>query len=356
MNTEKNDHMKKNGAWKAVHEAFNTEVPEHLEKQFQKTLNAFRQDMREHPYVRRLERHGFPPRLKLIFFSRSWIRPLLSAGIGLAVVLAAGFLILGNKPPTWAQVQQRFGSMPFFAAKIYKRDIKIDGYPLNPLVEPKLVEVWAGYGSRMRIRSGSTVTFADKGEILNTFDLITRSETDTDSITYFLVNKSGKSDTMSLDLILRVENPLSPDEIPEWFPKGFLSKEWSSTRPVDTTPLVISDPVASKELVVFDHALGYAGTMGARARVWALRESRLPIRVAIWTRDWGDRDYRLIRSPEWDIVFTYSKKQPKEFFDPQAFAAKLKDPAISIQRLLYMFHEYPGGDKYPGDGAVPLDK
>jgi hypothetical protein len=350
VNTEKKDHMKNNGAWKAVHEDLSAEVPERLEKHLQKTLNDFRQDMREHPYVRRLERHEFPLKRRLFFFSRSWVRPLLVAGMGLAIVVIAGFLILGNKPPTWAQVQERFGSMPFFAAKIYKRDIKIDGYPLNPLVEPKLVEVWAGYGSRMRIRSGSKVTFADKGEILNTFDLITRSETDTDSITYFLVNKSGKSDRFSLDLVLRVENPLSPDEIPEWFPKGFLSKEWSSTRPVDTTTLVISDPVASKELVVFDHALGYAGTMGARARVWALRESRLPIRVAIWTRDWGDRDYRLIRSPEWDIVFTYSKKQPKEFFNPRAFAAKLEDPAISIQSLLYMFHEYPGGD------AVPLDK
>jgi hypothetical protein len=50
------------------------------------------------------------------------------------------------------------------------------------------------------------------------------------------------------------------------------------------------------------------------------------------------------------MVFTYSKKQPEEFFDPQAFAAKLKDPAISIQRLLYMFHEYPGID------SIPLDK
>ncbi len=68
MNTKKNDHMKNDGAWKAVHEAFNTEVPEHLEKQLQKTLNAFRQDMREHPYVRSLERHGFPLRRKLIFF------------------------------------------------------------------------------------------------------------------------------------------------------------------------------------------------------------------------------------------------------------------------------------------------
>jgi len=350
MNAENKDHMKNDGAWEAVHDAFNTEAPEHLEKQLKKSLNGFRQDMREHPYVRRPERRGSPLRRKLMFFSQPLVRPFLLASMGLALVVIIGSFILGNNPPTWAEVQERFGTMPFIAAKIYIRDIKIDGYPLNPLVEPKLVEVWAGYGNRMRIRSGSRMTFADKGQVLNTFDLINRSEADTDSITYFWVNKLGKSDTISLDLILRVENPLSPDEIPEWFPKGFLSKEWSSTSLVDNTPLVISDPVTSKELVVFDHESGYAGTKGIRARVWALRENKLPIRVAIWVRDYDDRDYRWIRSPIWDMIFTYSKEQPKEFFDPEAFAAKLKDPSISVDSLMYMFHQFPGGD------SIPIDK
>ena len=53
MNAEKKDRMKSDGTWKAVHEAFSTEVPENLEKQLQKTLNDFSRDMRAHPYVRR---------------------------------------------------------------------------------------------------------------------------------------------------------------------------------------------------------------------------------------------------------------------------------------------------------------
>ena len=350
MNSERKDHMKNDGAWKAVHEALSTEVPEHLEKQLKKTLNAFRQDMREHPYVRRLERHGFPLGRKLIVFSRPWMRPFLLAGMGLAVVVVAGSLILGNNPPTWAQVQERFGSMPFFTASIYKRDVKIAGYPVNPLAEPKFVELWVGYGNRVRIRSGSKVTFAEKGEILNTFDLITRTEADTDGITYFIVNKLGKSDTISLDSMQMVENPFSPDDIPEWVPKEWKSKEWGSSGLVDTTSRVISDPVVSKDVVVFDREYGYAGTKGARARVWALRKSRLPIRVVMWLRDY-DGDYRLIRSPIWDMIFTYSKEQPKEFFYPEAFASKLKDPANSIESLLYMFHQYPGGDSIPTPGS-----
>ena len=336
MNAEKKDRMKKDDAWKAVHEAFNSEVPEHLEKQLQNTLNAFRQDMREHPYVRRLKRHGFPLRRNLVFFSRTWAKPLLWAGMGLALVLIVSFLILANKPPTWAQVQERFGTMPFFAASFYKREVKDPDYTLNPLIEPQLAQVWAGYGDRMRIRSGSKVSFIHKGEILNTYDLKTRSEAYADSITYDIVNAIGKSNTGTLDSVL---TPFRSDIVPE-----SISKEWKYGQLVDTTALVISDPAASKDLVVFDHEFYYFKAKSWKVRVWALRKSRLPIRVLIWVRD--NFDGRLIRSPKWDIIITYSKEQPKEFFDPDAFAAKLKDPAISIDGLLYMFHKYPGSDSF----------
>jgi hypothetical protein len=351
MNAEENDHVKKEGAWKAVHEAFNTDVPEPLERELQKNLNAFRQDMREHPYVRRLERHGFPLRRKLIFFSRPWVRPFLLAGMGLAVVLIIGSFILGNKPPTWAEVQERFATMPFFTASIYRRDVKIADYPLNPLVEPEFVELWVGKGNRIRIRSGSKVTFAEKGKILNTFDLITRTETYADSNTYAIVNKAGKSNKISLNWMFVEENPFAPEHIPESFPKEWKSKDWDSGWLVDTTSRVISDPVVSRDIVVFDHEFYYANTKYGRARVWALRKSRLPIRVVMWAMHDDHINKRLVRSPVWDMIFTYSKEQPTQFFDPEAFAAKLKEPANSIESLMYMFHQYPGGDSMPNPGS-----
>mgnify|MGYP001821989296 FL=1 len=334
MNAEKKDRMKKDGAWKAVHEAFNSEVPQHLENQLQNSLNAFRQDMQEHPYVRRLARHGFLLRRNLIFFSRPWARPLLWAGMGLAIVVIVGFFILANKSPTWAQVQERFRSMPFCAVSIYKRNITHSG---NPLIEPKLVQVWSGYGDRMRIRSGSKVTFVYQGEIVNTFDLTTRSEAYADGDTYDIVNTVGKSYTNALDSILM---PFRSDIVPE-----SISKEWKYGELVDTTSLVISDPAASKDLVVFDHEFFYLKSKSWRTRVWALRKSRLPIRVLIWPR--VELNGRLTHSPKWDMIITYSKEQQKDFFDPEAFAAKLKDPAISIDGLLYMFHKYPGSDPLP---------
>jgi hypothetical protein len=342
VNTEKKDRMKNNGGWKAMHESLSTEVPENLGKQLKKALNFFRQDMRDHPYVRRLEKNEFSLRRKVVFFSRPWVRPFLLASMGLAVVAVVGFFILGNNPPTWAQVKERFRSMPFFAASIYIRDVHVADYPLNPLAEPVLVELWAGYGNRIRIRSGSKVTFADKGEILNTFDLITRSEAYADGITYDLVNTFGKSDTSALDSLYRVGKPPASELISE-----SMSKKWKSTGLVDTTSLVISDPMISKDVAVFDFDFFYVNSKYARARVWALRQSRLPIRIVIWCID--EFTGRLARSPEWDMLFTYSKEQPQGFFDPEAFAAKLKDPSISTESLLYMFYQYPGGDSLPVD-------
>jgi len=330
-----------------MHDSLSTEVPEKLEKKMKTTLNFFRNDLREHPYVRRLERHGFSLRRNLFSFSRRWFRPLLLVVTGLVTAAVLGFLIVANTTPTWAQVQERFGSTPFFAAKIYKRDIKVDGSSLNILVEPKLVEVWVGYGNRMRIRSGRTLTFADKGKILNTFDLITRSEANTDSVTYLMVNKLGKSETISLDSILMAEKPPKFEYTPKEPSREWMSKEWSTSGLVDTTSVVISDPSVSRDIVVFDHEFLYDNYSYGRTRVWALRQSRLPIRVAIWMRDYDDRDYRWIRSPVWDITFTYSNEQPKEFFNPEAFAVKLKDPANSIDSLLHMFHQYPGSNSIP---------
>lgn len=352
MNAENNDHIKDDGAWEALHEAFNTEIPEHLEKQLQKSLNGFRRDLREHPYVRKPERPGFALGQKVISFFLPLARPLILAGVGFTGVIIIASLILGNKPPTWAEVQKRFSSMPFFAASIYQRDVMkltVEDIPqINPLIEPKFIEIWAGYGNRTRIRSGSKLTFAEKGEIVKTFDLIDRREDYADSRTYHIVNTLGKSKTNALDSLLMgiesKESPFKSELIPEWF-----SKKWKTSGLVDTTSIVVSDRAVSKDLVVFDHEVFYENYKLSKARVWALRESRLPIRLTVW------RNYRRngqhISSPSLDVVFTYSKEQPEDFFDPEVFAAKLKDPSIDAGNLMYIFRQDPVGDSIPPPGT-----
>jgi hypothetical protein len=344
MNTEERDDVKNHNTWNEVHEAFNREVPGQLENQLQGALNAFREDLREHPYVCRRRQRGFSLKQFLDAFSRPWFRSFLLVGMALAVVVVVGSIILGNEAPTWANVQQRFAVTPFFKISIYRRDLKLPDYnapPQDPLAEPRFVEVWGGHGNRLRIRSGSKLTFAEKGEILKTFDLITRTEAYPDSIIYHLVNTAGRTDPFSLSNWLITENPLGPEDIPGWFPKEFSSKGKGSSKLVDTTSRVIQDPVVSEDVVVFDFGLSYYGRKYGMARIWALRKSMLPIRVVMMPMNSSEQP---IPSATWDMIFSYSKEQPKEFFDPQVFAAKLKDPANSIESLIYMFHQYPAGD------------
>jgi hypothetical protein len=44
---------------------------------------------------------------------------------------------------------------------------------------------------------------------------------------------------------------------------------------------------------------------------------------------------------------TYSKEQPKGFFDPDVFAAKSKDPSNSAVSLMYMDLEDAVGSSIP---------
>jgi hypothetical protein len=70
-------------------------------------------------------------------------------------------------------------------------------------------------------------------------------------------------------------------------------------------------------------------------RIWALRASRLPVRITVW----DPRDGRST-----DAVFTYSHDQTPEFFDPNAFAARLQNRTGGRPvDVAYAFLKDPGG-------------
>ena len=77
-------------------------------------------------------------------------------------------------------------------------------------------------------------------------------------------------------------------------------------------------------------------------RVWALRKSRLPIRILKWHK----KNSRYV-----ELIFTYSKEQPPEFFDPDTFAAVLDDPSVSSHRLMNFLLRDPGGQSFPTPGS-----
>ena len=76
----------------------------------------------------------------------------------------------------------------------------------------------------------------------------------------------------------------------------------------------------AKDLVIFDVESDEGGWAKWRYRVWALRSSKLPIRIL----------GRSSAGARIDCVYSYIKEQPKEFFDPEIFESKLKDPTNSV--------------------------
>ena len=302
MSPENIEEMNNDDAWETAQEAFNMEVAVHLENQLQKALNDFRQDLRAHPYVRRREGHGFSLMRKLAFSSSPWARSFLLAGTGLAVVVLVGFLILGSNPPTWAEIAESFRRADSYYATYYMKSCD--------WCSPSRVEFWRGSGGRYRILSEDIVAFGIKDEHLKAYNVKDRAE--------------SEPDPNMLTVLWHID---AIEETKTSFIESFFEAH-SDGDVVDTTALVHPDPIFSRDLVVFDakSSGGYASI-----RLWALRESRLPIRIL----------YRGQAGFYVDVIIVYSKLQPERFFDPEAFATEMNKSYHMEDDLRYLFMEDP---------------
>ncbi|MBN2375595.1 MAG: hypothetical protein JXD22_04290 [Sedimentisphaerales bacterium] len=286
----------------AVKQSFDSETSPQLEQQMQQSLQNFRHDLREHPYLHRRRFFNAFGQSCHWLWNRLLLRPSLMAGTALACIIFAMIFMAGSSTPSWAEVSEKFKSMSFAYASIYVRP--------TPLAQPKQIELWIGQAGKIRLRCGEQVIFANKGLLTKTFDLNKRSESYPDQMIYDILNALGDAKEVSLTSII----------------KGI-----SSGKLTESTPLINGDAQISKDLVVFDVEDEYSSQW---IRVWALRESKLPTRISI--RDpWG--------GPSIDVMMTYSKEQPAVFFDPDEFAKKLKNTAYTTSDLAYMFLKDPGG-------------
>ncbi|MHC4166527.1 MAG: anti-sigma factor family protein [Planctomycetota bacterium] len=232
----------------------------------------------------------------------------------LAELAAAALIIIGvfvgiyhwaGSNVAWADVVEKFRSVPFFSASIYiKEDV---------ISEPKQMELWMSRTGKTRLRVGTQVIFGHHGKIFEAFDIKTRSRVEADEYAVFFLDKIGEADEFSLDSIIRV---------------------MFGGRMQDVTPLVNPDAVISQDLVVFDVELSHTPEW---VRIWALRESRLPVRIRVWDPRDGDAT---------DAVFEYSKEQADEFFDSNAFEQLMSGrQATSRVNFAYAFLKDPGGKR-----------
>ena len=101
---------------------------------------------------------------------RSHVARLAAAAVILltlgALVGQLGAMLTGGSV-AWADVAQRFQSVPFFYASIYMKDYA--------LAQPRQFELWMGKGGYARIRAGSQVVFGRNGQVVKAFDIYSRS-------------------------------------------------------------------------------------------------------------------------------------------------------------------------------------
>jgi len=239
-----------------------------------------------------------------LIFDNRFMRMAAAAVILLAMGTLIGQLgaMLSGGSVAWADVAQRFQSVSFVYSSIY---VKADA-----LARPQQFELWMGQGGYARMRVGDQVIFGRAGRVTHAFDIRRRSEVEADRTAADIVRLLATSDEFSLDTVIRA---------------------LSAGKLVDVTPAVNAQAALGEDLAVFD---AQSVISPGWVRIYALRESKLPVGLRIWDPAEGFSV---------DALITYAKEQPEVFFDAGAFAQKLTEADNNETSLAYMFLKDPGG-------------
>ncbi|MCF7956218.1 MAG: flippase-like domain-containing protein, partial [Phycisphaerae bacterium] len=212
----------------------------------------------------------------------------------------------------WADVVKKFRSMSSYSAVVYaKKDASS---------EPIQVELWVSNEQKARLRVDSQVLFAEKGEITACFNFKEKK----------LLNKDEYNE-IGRDYITFIckHKSFSLDNLVQLVQRGNL---------VETTPKINSAAIISEDLLVFDLDTSIGNEW---MRIWALRESRLPVRFRSWNPDNGG---------SMDVFVNYEKQQPDDFFDHQKYEKLLTQADLKSKKekanLAYAFLKDPGGKNY----------
>ncbi|MBN2316384.1 MAG: hypothetical protein JXM79_20825, partial [Sedimentisphaerales bacterium] len=193
-----------------------------------------------------------------------------AAVVLLAVLIGIGHFGNSNSGVVWAEVAEHFESVPFFHLTMYM------GYDTSG--ENKKIEIWKSEDSRVRAQEGDTVIFADLTKKENNILIYDRS-------TKTLVDNAG--DAPKFLMMLCRDGQFSLNTLTSSFPpevKGI-------------TPMTSAETAASRETVLFE---AKHETTPERLTIWALRQSKLPIRACF-------SDPR--KSEYGDFFFDYSERK-----------------------------------------------
>ncbi|MHC4488739.1 MAG: hypothetical protein ACYSW7_06125, partial [Planctomycetota bacterium] len=194
----------------------------------------------------------------------------------------------------WADVAERFESVPFFNVTIY---LSWGPYAEDQKMEIHKIEIWKSENSQTRTHSGDEVIFADFADgnnVLVAFDKSTMQPLNADRMAKVANSFHG---------FLRAEGEFSLDSL----------IKSDSSEDQEIIPVQTADTAASRETVLFEVK---RKTIPLRTWIWALRKSKLPMRLSF--RDPKHKVYG-------DLLFNYSEKKDAKFFDPEAFTSQQTD-------------------------------
>ncbi|MFP4172011.1 MAG: hypothetical protein ACLFV4_03775 [Candidatus Hydrogenedentota bacterium] len=249
---------------------------------------------------------------------RSWHPLRIAAALLIAVVaFAAGSMAVNIAPrPTWADVVDQFGSVSGLQANVYVEE--------HAGADPVHVELWMARGGLTRMRAGHEVAFGRQGWILDSVMLedapLSPSVKHARDMVRDFAGALGTADAFSLETLLDV------------LPGSFSDIEVLETQA--STP--------SQDLLVFDMA---GEEESGRIRIWALRRSRLPVRMLYWDPDTGKRV---------DVSLSYTDPQPSAFFDPSLFrylVSEMEDDANKAKAAYLLLDQSERGGS-PGQDKV----
>jgi hypothetical protein len=212
----------------------------------------------------------------------------VAAVIVIAVFIGINQFGTNGSSVLWADVTERFESVPFVHMIIYLGS--------DTSTEAEKREIWMSEDSRIRVQYKDKVDFVDlskkEGKVM-TFDRLTKElkEKESDGDAPEGLTQFCKDGRFSLDTFINI-----------------LPLEVKGITPVETVRTA-----ASRETVFFE---AKDETTGGRLTIWALRESKLPIRACF--HDPGRNRYG-------DILFDYSEQKDAAFFDPEAFRNQQTD-------------------------------
>jgi len=252
-----------------------------------------------------------------VFGARSSVTRRVALAVGAALVVGLCWVAVETfRSPkiTWAEVVDSFEGVPYFAATVFVVE--------KPFEPAERIEVWVAADGRVRVHQRGHVLFGDRDGHVVGFDMASGARFDPTQLDGPTLRDTGLSDALSILEVMASMEMLSLDNLLAHF----------SGRTALSTPSLNPNASISRDLQVFDITNERTPEW---LRIWALRSTRLPVRVRLWDPRNGDVT---------EMLFEYMLEQPDDAFSPDAFDKVLRRKDGRLNKMHALLQD-PGGRK-----------